>query len=72
MFFMLYVFKMEVRFSRVELANVLLKPQQLRLDAAQKALQAGKVQTTPKADSTTIREIVAQAAQLGRHLDIQG
>jgi hypothetical protein len=63
---------MEVRFSNHELARVLLKPQQMRLESAQQAAMLAKLQQTDKADAEAARKLIVQATQLGRHLDVQG
>jgi hypothetical protein len=63
---------MEVRFSNAELARVLLKPQQMRLDAAKQVTMLAKQQQTAKADGDAVAKLIVQATQLGRHLDISG
>jgi hypothetical protein len=63
---------MEVQFSNAELARVLLQPRQMRVEAVADATLARKALDTQKSQGAAIKEMIVQATQLGRHLDISG
>jgi hypothetical protein len=63
---------MEVQFSNAELARVLLQPRQMRVEAVADATLARKSLDTQKTQGAAINEMIVQATQLGRHLDISG